>query len=241
MAGEEKESGHPSQLELETDETLFLHLACRTVDPAMADKALRALWSRHRDHLLRTCARLCRQFNADSARAEDLAAATWTRVNDRAHQYQPGAATAFDAQVRRTHAWMNAIAEHQLIDWLRNPHLAVPPDQRLDRNVEDYSGRDFAVLCAGHFGALGDADRLAMIARAFDELLNEKERLVLRATVVHRSYSPKGTYMQRGSTVALAATLSMTAAGVRQCRCRALHKIATFVAAHMRDGRASDE
>ena len=108
MSGEEKEPGHPSLLELETDETLFLHLACRTVDAAMADDALRALWERHRDYLLRTCAKLCRQFDIDPATAEDLAAATWSKMNDRAHQYSAGTATAFDTQMRRTRAWMNS-------------------------------------------------------------------------------------------------------------------------------------
>jgi DNA-directed RNA polymerase specialized sigma24 family protein len=239
VAVEEQESGPLSQLELETDEVLFLHLACRTVDPATADEALQVLWTRHRDYLLRSCHRLCRHLGVDTGRVDDLAAATWAKVNERADQYLVGAACTFDAQVRRTRAWMNTIAEHQLIDWLRNPHRAIPPDERLDRSVEDYSSQDFAALCAGRFQAHGSSYRLSLIARAFDELLSEKEQFVLRATVVHSSYSPKGTYMQRGSTTALAATLSITAAGVRKCRSRAFQKIADFLLAQDRNRSTS--
>jgi RNA polymerase sigma factor (sigma-70 family) len=234
VAVEKQLSGALSQMELETDEILFLHLACRAIDSAMAENAFRVLWNRHRDYLQRSCRRLCQQLGAESAAADDLALATWARVNDHADQYRVGDARTYDAQVRRTRAWINAIAEHQLIDWLRNPISADQQDERLDRSVEDYSTQDFAQLCSEQFQAQGNSYRLSLIAQAFDEVLNEKERLVLKSTVVHRTYSPGGTYMQRGSTAALAATLNITAAGVRKCRHRAFQKIAAVL--RERDG-----
>lgn len=225
-----EEAGGLSQLLQETDEMLFLHLACRSIDPGMADNALRVLWGRHKDYLRKSCQRLCWQFKVEIARADDLASVTWTKVNDRAEQYRVGDDPSFDAQVNRTRAWMNKIAEHQLIDWLRNPHLADRiGGKELDRGVEDYSSEEFAKLCAKEFQAENSAYRLSLVAQAFDEVLNERERLVLRATVVHRSYSPGGTYMERGSATALAAKLNTTAPALRKCRQRAFAKIVAFV------------
>jgi DNA-directed RNA polymerase specialized sigma24 family protein len=166
----------------------------------------------------------------DIARADDLASVTWTKVNDRADKYRAGNDSSFDAHFNRTRAWMNKIAEHQLIDWLRNPHLADRVHgKELDRGVEDYSSDEFAKLCAKEFQAEESSYRLFLIAQAFDEVLNEKEQLVLRATVVHRSYSPGGTYMERGSAAALAARLNTTVPALRKCRQRAFEKITAFV------------
>ena len=226
----EDEAGGLSQLFQETDEMLFLHLACRSIDPGMADRALRVLWGRHHDYLRQSCLRLCRQFKVNIAMADDLAAITLAKVNDRADQYRPSDDPSLDANVTRTRAWMNTIAEHQLIDWLRNPHLANRVDgKELDRGVEDYSSQEFAKMCADRFQAQNSSYRLSLVAQAFDEVLNEKEQLVLRATVAHRSYSPGGTYMERGSATTLAAKLNTTAAALRKCRQRAFEKIAAFV------------
>lgn len=226
----EDEAGGLSQLLQETDEMLFLHLACRSIDPGMADHALRVLWDRHGAYLRKSCQRLCRQFKVDIVWADDLASVTLKKVNDRADQYRPADDKSFDAQVHRTCAWMNTIAENQLIDWLRNPHLANRVGgKELDRAVEDYSSEEFAQLCAKKFQAENSSYRLSLVAQAFDEVLNEKEQLVLRATVVHRSYSPAGTYMERGSATTLAAKLNTTAAALRKRRQRAFEKIASFV------------
>lgn len=234
MSGEE-EAGGLSQLSRETDEILFLHVACRSIDPGMADHALRVLWARHREHLRKSCQRLCRQFNVEIARADDLASVTWTKVNDRADQYRPGDKATYEDQINRTRAWMNTIAENQLIDWLRNPCLVDRINgKELDRGVEDYSSQEFAALCADRFQAKSNSYRLSLIAQAFDDVLNERERLVLRATVVHRTYSPGGTYMERGSATVLAAKLNTTTVALRKCRQRAFEKIAAFVNARDR-------
>jgi len=226
----ENEAEGLSQLLQETDEMLFLHLACRSIDPGMADHALRILWGRHKTYIRKSCQRLCWQFKVEIARADDLASVTWMKVNDRADQYDASDDPSFNAHVNRTRAWMNKIAEHQLIDWLRNPNLANRAyGKELDRGVEDYSSDEFAKLCAKEFQAENSSYRLSLVAQAFDEELSEKEQLVLMATVVHRNYSPAGTYMERGSATSLANRLNTTTAALRQCRLRAWKKIAVFV------------
>jgi DNA-directed RNA polymerase specialized sigma24 family protein len=188
------------------------------------------LWKRHAEYIRRSCQRLCRQFHVELVTPEDLASVTWIKVNDRADQYRAGEDTSATAQLNRTRAWMNTIAENQLIDWMRNPHLAERVGgKELDRALEDYSGQEFAFLCGPKFQAENSSYRLSLVAEAFEEVLNEKEQLVLRATVAHRLYSPGGTYMERGSATALATKLNTTAAALRKCRERAFKKIAVFV------------
>lgn len=224
-----------SDLQVETDEILFLHVVCRSIDPKMADRAMAALWIRHRHYLRQSCTALCNRFNLGTERADDLLAVTWTKVIDRAHQYCVEKGESLEAQVRRTRAWMNKIAENQLIDWWRNPHRANRADDgELDRGVENYSSQEFAELCAGQFQAVADSYRISLIAEAFEEVLNERERLVLMATVVHRTYSPRGSYMERGSATTLATKLSTTTPALRKCRERAWRKIAAFVKARDR-------
>jgi hypothetical protein len=68
VAVQEQESGHPSQLELETDEILFLHLACRTVDPAMAPILLVDLEFANADWWHTVCTRPSQQIRTPSWR-----------------------------------------------------------------------------------------------------------------------------------------------------------------------------
>lgn len=209
-----------------SDGDLLIYSALRDEDPILGRLAFSEFHRRYMARLDASCRQLARRFGLGSDLGDDLAAAAIARAIEKASTYHSDTSASAEGQRKRTLGWLYRIAENILFDWHRNPLRPSPLNQTSDdRHVEDYGSDDFAILAAKTFDAHGDSSRLRLLAHAFETVLDDRERHVLLATLLYRTYSPAGTYMQRGKAQELAGSFGTTAPNVRKIRQRAMAKI----------------
>jgi RNA polymerase sigma factor (sigma-70 family) len=185
---------------------------------------------RYATKLYTACVRICDRFCRGNQRAQELFCATLARAHDRANTYKAGVSSEGSTEQTRTLSWLYRIAENILYDWLRNPSRPGPLNETADdRHVEDYGTEDFASLMADRFSAKDNVARRQALALGFETILSPREQRVLMTTNLYRTYSPKGTYMQRGKASEMAASLGTSAPNLRKIRQRAIAKLSQFV------------
>jgi RNA polymerase sigma factor (sigma-70 family) len=211
-------------LQEDTDADLLTYMSWRASDPQSARAAGGAFYDRHIRYVYGVCLRAARKYFMDATCAEDLAAETFSRVYERAGTFNNGGITDPVGLRLRVRAWIGAIAKNVVMDALRGRQVA--PEQHLDSDAwyEQPAGIPAA-----------DSADVALVRRAMEEMLDDREREVIRVTFL--AYKP-GAIQQRLSnveTAELAQALQTTPDNLRKIRRNAMHKIREYLTAHCTD------
>ena len=230
-----------TSIEDESDEDLFLYIACRVTagDEEIANRAFAEIHRRHVKSLYKRCLNLCRRLPEGESFAEDLTYATFARAYERTDQYRASSNPDTAAGRWRTLFWLCRIARNLLLDHLRNPNRPGPfNDSDLDVDTSNNSSEDFAVFFNDQEQPLNSRHEYKMVTEAF-ETLDKRTQEVLLVTYLQRDRSPKKTHMLRGTTQLLADRLGTSPDNIRRIRRNGIRAIKDYLEKEKRlgDGR----
>ena len=218
-------------VEAESDENLFIYIACRETaeDEVLANLAFAEIHRRYAKPLYRKCVNFCRSFSDGNTLAEELTSATLTRAYERADQYRPSPLSESTNADKRTLAWLCTIARNLLLDLNRNPKRPGPLNiTDLDVDISCYSSDDFAAFFNDLEQPLNNSHEHNLVAEAFETLDNRTQE-VLITTLIQRDRSPKKTHMLRGTVPLLADRLNTTPDNIRRIRLNGIRVINDYL------------
>jgi RNA polymerase sigma factor (sigma-70 family) len=214
-------------LEDETDVDLLTYMSWRSEDAAAAQAAGTVFYNRHVRYLYGVCRNAARKFFLNEDYADDLVADTFLRVYERAETFSAdGIADPKQLQLR-VHAWMGAIANNVLRDMLRGSLKA--PQKHLD--TEAWADQPNRVPPE-------ESADVTLVRRAMEEVLDEREREVIRVTFLFYKPEAEQQRLSNADTAALAAALQTTSDNLRKIRRKALSKIRDYLITYRTDTNA---
>jgi len=222
-----------TSLDEESDEDLFLYMACRDTpkEVSQAEDACEVLHHRYIDRLFKRCFNMLKSYPDAHTRAAELASAALFRAYERAETYKIDENCSNPSA--RTLKWLARIARNIFRDTLRNPKR---PNQLnvvdLEVNTEHYDSSDFAALFLGENDSVHSEELKIRVAEAYDSL-KPRAQTVLLETLIQRDRSPGRKYMLRGSARVLADRLDTTPENLRRIRHNGVKAINAYVEKHM--------
>jgi RNA polymerase sigma factor (sigma-70 family) len=228
------EAAEPVEIHLNltgaSDEDLLAWMARRDDEEsaATAQAAFAAFYERHEGFVYRACRRRFSGF-IDEATTEDLVSDTFYRVYERAGRFRPSESSDPDQRRGWVRAWLVTIAKRLLYSSFR-AKKGVKEEQLTDEEWE-LLDED---MC-GRASAEPESLENRLVREAFEQVLNDKQKLVVEATLDSYKVEP-GRKQQRLSnedSKALADKLGTTSEDVRQTRRRAYRKIREYVQARL--------
>src|SRR5262249_49972214 len=146
--------------------------------------------------------------------ALDLVSCTFIKAVERADKFVDAPGEAVPS--KRTLGWLGTVARNLLVDAQRNPRRpgAITGGDTQVR-LEDYSDAEVATLLCDGKSLAHDLRTIELVGQALPKL-DDRTRAVLAQTVLQRQLSPNGSYMYRGSAIALAERFNTTRENVRR-------------------------
>ena len=218
-----------TSMEGETDEDLFIYIACATSPSEIveAEQAFAEIHRRYFKGLYARCQRMLQAYPDGEAKAQELAMTAMARAYEKADKYKPDPKGGSGSS--RTRAWLCKIAEHMYRDHLRNPRRPGPLNViELDVNAEQYSPEDFAAMYLEDETMSYSRYHYKLVAEGYDAL-DDRTKTVLIETLVQRDRSRGQTYMLKGSAAVLADRLGTTTANLRRIRMNGIKAINSYV------------
>ena len=205
-------------LHSETDADLLTLMSWRSSEEEAAREAGDVFYRRHVSYVYVVSLRAVRKYFMDESCAEDLTSETFSRVYERAGTFKCDSGLDFETLRLRVRAWIGAIANNVLMDALRARQAERA--QQLDEDAWDEQPAEVPPE---------DSAAVALVRRAMEEVLNDREREVLRVTFLTYKPGAKQQRLSNSDTADLAKTLQTTPDNLRKIRRNAMRKIRDYM------------
>lgn len=201
----------------ETDADLLQYISWRAEHPSEAEEAFVIFHGRHAGFLFGYCKRQLRGTLPTYYSVEDLVGDTFTRILERASTFDAGGEKNRDCLCHLVRAWMLRIARNILADVHRgHPTLETTMDPEL---LEDLAADEPPV----------DSPRTRLAQRAFVEVLDDRQREVILATLHWWKAGDEHQRLPNDVAADLARRFSTTTDNLRKIRASALRKIRAYI------------
>lgn len=204
----------------ESDADLLQLISWRAEYPGEAKARFEAFHARHAKFLYGACLKRFGGKLPTYMTVEDLVGDTFVRVLERAGTFSAGGETDPAALRRLTRGWLLAIAHNVLADAYRD---RLTLEER--RDAEFFEEWEFVEPPE-------DSPRVRLVGRAFQEALDERERDVLRTTMMWNKPGAKQQRLPNDVSRDLAKRIRTTPENIRKIRASALAKVKAFIEAN---------
>lgn len=194
------------------DSELLNDMAGADADATRAEKTWEEFYRRHYDYLLNLCRNVySRQIGG--ARVSEVVQDVFVKAFRRAGTFQPGDGESADENRWHVRGWLGSILKNAVSDLYRHE-----PQEVFNEDMELFPDSDPG-------GQDSDADPpIGPLEKAFIEL-EEREREVLRETMLWHNPGARQQRMPSDALQVLATRLNTTPANIRQIRSRAIAKL----------------
>ena len=218
-----------ASLRAETDADLLVYMGWRNDDPETARAAGSVFYDRHVRYVYGVCRKAAHKYFMGDHCAKDLTAETFARVYERAGTFSPAGITDPEPLRLRVRGWIGAIANNIVMDALRGRQAA--PEQHLTADAWEQQ-------CVAP-PAAKSAD-VALVRRAMDDVLDNREREVIRVTLLSYKPGAKQQRLSNADSADLASVLQTTPDNLRKIRRSAMRKIRDYVMSHRTETNGDD-
>lgn len=216
----------------EADGVLLYYMSCRECEAErqLSDRAAVEFNRRYARALFGRCRRICKTLGVAEDFALDLVSYTFIKAVENADRFVD--VPDSPAPSRRTLGWLGTVARNLLVDSLRNPKRPGSiTGGNTEVRLEDYSDAEFAALLCDGKSLARDLRTIELVRQALPTL-DDRARAILGQTVLQRQISPNGSYMYRGSAIALAERFNTTRENIRRIRRQGIRTLVKYVQEH---------
>ena len=194
------------------DSELLSQMAESDADPTSAAEAWEEFYRRHYDYLMNVC-KSAYSSQIGEGRVPEVVQDSFVKAFRKAYTFRSTAGQSVDENRWHVRGWLGSVLQNTIRDLYRQePHEVFTEDIELFAAEEQEESND------------KDEPPLGPMERAFMEL-EEREREVLRETMLWYSPGARQQRMPSRALQALAARLNTTPTNVRQIRSRAITKL----------------
>lgn len=194
------------------DSELLNQLARVDADAARAERAWEEFYRRHYDYLLNVCQNAY-SSQIGEGRVPEVVQDTFVKAFRRASTFRPSAGESAEENRWHVRAWLGSILQNTIRDLYRQEPLEV-----FTEDIELFPDQGHSENDCAKESPVGPLEK------AFMEL-EEREREVLRETMLWHSPGARQQRMPSHALQALATRLNTTSANIRQIRSRAIAKL----------------
>ena len=200
------------------DSELLNQMSGADADAPRAEKAWEEFYRRHYDYLFNVCRNVySRQIG--EARVSEIVQDVFVKAFRRASTFQPGNSESAEESRWHVRAWLGSILKNAVSDLYRQE-----PQEVFTEDIELFPDPDSDSDSSQSGGASGEDSPMGPLEKAFLGL-EERERDVLRETMLWHTPGARHQRMPTAALQELATRLNTTPANIRQIRSRAIAKL----------------
>jgi RNA polymerase sigma factor (sigma-70 family) len=200
------------------DPELLNQMSGADADAARAEEAWEEFYRRHFDYLLNVCRNVfSRQIG--EVRVPEVVQDVFVKAFRRASTFQPGNSESAEENRWHVRAWLGSILKNTVSDLYRQE-----PQEVFTEDIELFPDPDSDSDFSQSGGASDEDPPMGPLEKAFLGL-EERERDVLRETMLWHTPGARQQRMPTAALQELATRLNTTPANIRQIRSRAIAKL----------------